>query len=168
MEAKDLIGKTIIDILGKSEMDKDGMDYFDGYLVLENNICVRIPRDFEDEMDEEFPGDASSLMANEYVTYFNVNPNQKDRFITWIVDPHVIKKDTPVKNALKEFKGQRIKDMLKFHHDTVFIELENGYIFSEQNLGLSGLGLAELFWYKNIMEMEERKGKNYRRLSTIN
>jgi hypothetical protein len=61
MKAGELIGRTLMDILGVSE-EEDGMDHFNAFLILDGNVSVKIPIDFDDEMEEEWPLDGISIV----------------------------------------------------------------------------------------------------------
>lgn len=68
-------------------------------------------------------------------------------------------------NELKYLKNQKIVDFLMFEDsDSVgFLELENGYIITETTFSPHGTGMAGLTYFQDIIQFEERCGKDYQR-----
>jgi hypothetical protein len=99
--------------------------------------------------------------------------NSRGSLLTKILGPRDEYANEIIINELKYMKELEIVDLLLYRYgengysNGVLIELENGYIFSEQNHGISMIGNAGLFWYKNISLMEQSKGKDNIRFSTF-
>ena len=63
-------------------------------------------------------------------------------------------------------KAQKIINFLQFEHtvSSGFIELENGFIITEQIMAPHGTGMAGLHFYENLADFEKRCGTGYNKL----
>ncbi|MEO1515039.1 MAG: hypothetical protein AAFV95_08495 [Bacteroidota bacterium] len=194
MHAKQLIGRKIKDLLLYLEMEVGGLDEAEVFIQLDNGITVNIPWDFEsDDLACEPREGAESLFANlEDIPQFHVNPEgktvgevleaQKKRTASlWgrlkklfgLIE-RIPKEYLPYRveyreNKVKYLKDQTIADILVMDSADIegFILLENGYIFTEKTIGPHGTGMAGLYIYQNIQEMETAMGTNYQRLTDM-
>lgn len=191
MNTKEIIGRTVTDILVWSKMDLGGLDEAEVYIQLDNNKIIGIPWDFESENLERQPKqDSKSLFSdlNDIAEYL-INPEGKS--IQEVIDSkkkressflgrikkaiglgeglpreYRVYKTVLRENKLKYLRDQKIVDflMLDDPNSDGFLELENGYILKETIMAPHGTGMAGLNYYDSLKKFEERFGKNYKRI----
>ena len=190
MNAKELIGRRIEDILVWRRLEVGGLDLAKVYLKLDGGTIIRIPWDFQEERIERLPKEQTqslfSDMKDHPIHYVNprgksineIVENQKRRNtslfgkVRKLLGFHeVIPKDyKPYKteyreNKLKQIKNQGIVNFLMFEDDSAgFLELENGYIITETTMAPHGTGAVGLNYYTSLKHFEESHGTDYKRL----
>ena len=191
MNTKEIIGRTITDILVWSKMEVGGHDEGEVFIQLDNGISIRIPWDFESENIENQPKkNSESLFADlSDIPEYHINPEgktiqeilnaKKERestFMGRIKKAVGLSEGIPIEyrpnkteyseNKLKYLKNQKIVDFLMFDdYDSVgFIELENGYIITETIMSPHGTGMAGLNYYESLKSFEDSCGKDYKRI----
>jgi hypothetical protein len=192
MNTKDLIGRTIKDILVWSEIEVGGLDQAQVYIVLDNDKTIGIPWDFESENIEAIPDfHSESLFADlSDIPVYHVNPEGKS--IQEIIDAKR-KRDSSIwgrikkaigieeqipreyrpykttyrENKMKHLKDQMIIDFLMFDDfdSGGFLMLENGWIITETMVSPHGTGMAGLNYYESISAFEDSHGTEYKRLT---
>lgn len=191
MNTKELIGRTITDILVWSKMEVGGLDEAEVFVQLDNDKIIGIPWGFDSlNIEKPLREAAESLFEdlNDMPVYY-VNPEGKSvgeilaakkkrassffgRIKNALGIPEVIPEEyRPYKtefkvNKVKYLKNQPIVDFLMFDDfDSVgFLELENGFIITETRISPHGTGMAGLNYYDSIAIFEESCGGNYKRL----
>jgi len=192
MDAKDLIGRTIVDILCWFQIEDDWLDVVEVYLKLDNNETIQFPFSFNSkDLIESPPEDSISLFEdlNDFPVY---HLNQEKKSIQDIVDAKkkrdesllgLIKRAFGItenipreyvtyeieykENKLKYLQDQKIVDLIDVEHsDALFLELENGYIITIITVSPQGTGRAGLNYFENLTDFEERNTKEFKRFNT--
>lgn len=191
MNTKALIGQTITDILVWSKMEVGGLDEAEVFIQLDNGKTIGIPWDFNsDGLEKDLKKDAKSLFADlSDIPKHHINPEGKS--IQEVLDAkkkressllgrikkmvglredipkeYRVYKITYSENKLKYLKNQKIVDFLMFEDfDSVgFLELENGYIITENMMSPHGTGMAGLNYFESLKSFEDSWGTDYKRL----
>ena len=192
MNTKDLIGRTITDILVWSKMEVGGLDEAKVFIKLENDTIVSIPWDFNSSnIKTQLTIGAESVFNDlEDIAVYLLNPEGKTvgeiieekrkresslfgRIRTALgIQEGIPREYRPYKtefreNMIKYLRNQRIKDFLMFeNYDSVgFLELENGFIITEIIMAPHGTGKAGLNYYENLSVFEESFRREYKRLT---
>lgn len=191
MNTKEIIGRTITDILVWSKMEVGGVDEAEVFIQLNNDKIIRIPWDFESENLERQPKKDSDSLFSDFsdIHEYHINPegktiqevldvkkNREPSFLGrikkaiglggGIPKEYKVYKTEYRENKLKYLKNQKIIDFLMFDDsDSVgFLELENGYIITETMISPHGTGMAGLNYYDNLKSFEEYCGTGYKRI----
>ncbi len=191
MNTKEIIGRTITDILVWSKMEVGGLDEAEVFIQLDNGKIIGIPWEIESENIEKKPKkDSESLFKDlSDIPEYHINPKRKT--IQEVVDAkekressvlgrikkvfglsEEIPKEYRVyktkyrENKLKFLKNQKIADFLMFDNsDSVgFIELENGFIITETLISPHGTGMTGLNYFDSLKNFEDCCGTDYRRV----
>lgn len=193
MDTKQLIGRTIVDILLWSKWEVGGLDQAEVFIVLDNKKSVQIPWSFDSESIETQPKKGSESLFSDLqdIPVVYINPEKKS--IQEILDAKKKKRGSSFfgrirkvlglgegipreysvwktefqENKLKYLKDQKIVDFLMFDNSdsTGFLELNNGYIIWEITMAQHGTGMAGLHYCESLEEFQERRGTDYKRLS---
>lgn len=192
MEIEEIIGRTITDIYCIYGIEDDWLDTAEVFIELDKAFYIDIPfghvaRVFDKDLDpaaKSIFGDLSDIPC--------YSVNQEGKSINEISNNYqkrrknifnrlrkalfgyqlTIKEYQPYKveyreNKLKYIINRKIVDFLWENdcRDKGFLELDNGYLISEQSMAPSGTGLAGLHYYDSLESLKERKGENLSRLS---
>lgn len=79
MNSKEIIGRTITDILVWSKIEVDGFDEAEVFIQLDNGKFIGIPRDIESEnIEKHLKNNSESLFADlSVIPIYHVNPEGK-------------------------------------------------------------------------------------------
>ena len=188
MNIKEIIGRTIIDILVWSKMEVGGLDEAEVSISLDNNKIIGIPWNFETMNIEQQPQKDSKSIFYDLGDIPIYYVNEKNKSIKEVLDTNKKKSNSfweqirkflgitkycqiykieYRKNKLKNIKNQKITDflMIEEYESVGFFELENGYIITEISLAPSGTGLVGLKFYENMQDFEMHHGTKYLRLT---
>lgn len=191
MCTKEIIGRTITDILVWSKMEIGGLDEAEVYIQLDNGKITGIPWDFESKNLERQPKKDSKSLFSDLSDIPEYHINSEGKAIQEVLDEkkkrgnsffggikkaiglnegipkeYKVYKTEYRENKLKYLKNQTIVDFLMFDDsDSVgFLELKNGYIITETMMVPHGTGLAGLNYYENLEFFEKSCGTDYKRM----
>lgn len=191
MNTKEIIGRSITDILVWSKMEVDGLDEVEVFIQLDNKKTIGIPWNFESENLETEPRkDSKSLFYNlSEIPEYYINPEGKT--IQEVLDAkkknqssffgrikkavgleegipreYKVYKTEYRENKLMYLKNQKIMDFIMFEDSDFgcFLELKNGFIITETMMSPHGTGMAGLNYFESLKSFEERYGVDYKRI----
>lgn len=194
MNTKEIIGRTISDILVWSKIEVGGLDEAEVFLQLDKGNIIGIPWDFESEnIEKQLKNGSESVFADlSDIPFYHINPERKPiqevldakkksessflgRLKKMLGRSEGIPKEYKVykteyrENKLKYLRNQKIVDFLMFEDsDSVgYLELENGYIITATQVSPHGTGMAGLNYFDSLENFEDSCGTNYKRLQSI-
>lgn len=134
MELKEIINRKIIDIWVWYKPEPYGLDEAEVFLQIDNDLLIDIPYSFTEEV--------------------------------WVKQMDKKVESLFLDERWKNLKNKVIIDFMHFEDslDKGFLLLDNGYIITETTMAPHGTGLAGLNMYDSLEKIEERFGKDYKRL----
>jgi hypothetical protein len=193
MNTKEIIGRTITDILAWYKTEIGGLDKAEVFIQLDNEKTIVIPWDFESKNLETKPRRGSiSIFSNmDDITEYHVNIERKaiqeviearkrrESSVLGLIKKalglgekipkeYKVYKIVTKENNLKYLKNQKIVDFLMFddYDSAGFFELENGYIITETRISPNGTGASGLNYFENLKSFEQCCGTDYIRLKS--
>ena len=172
-------------------MEVGGLDKAEVAIQLDNGKLIGIPWDFDSENIEKVlrAGSESLFSSLGDIPVYSVNPEgktiqevldvKKKRESSFLcilknriglgdrnLKAYKVCKTEYRENKFKFLKDQIIIDflLLEDSDSAGFIELENGYIITENIMSPHGTGMAGLIYYESLQDFEESCGQEYKRI----
>lgn len=139
MNPKNLIGKRVVNLYERVTMDLGGLDQGEVFLSLDTGEIISFPYNLEYQ-DQIVIATQLENAESIYEKIHEINTN-------WM-----------------------IKDMIEINNsDSLpYIELESGFLFTEETISPHGTGLAGFRCFENLTAFEAFHGTDYYRLSEKN
>lgn len=148
MLLKDIVGRKIKDILVSRKPQVHGLDEADGFIVLEDGLVIGFP-----------------FYADNEETVWIREPKSNAETIFWRNNRLFFwQKQDP---KLDGIKGCKITGFLGYEDDSfykAYIELSSGKLLTEVVMAPHGTGHAGIWIIDSIQQLEESRGKDYKRL----
>ena len=191
MNAQEILGRTITDILVWSKVEVGGLDEAEVFIQLDNGNIIGIPWNIESiNIEKQLKKGSKSLFTDlSDIPEYHINPKResiqevidaKKKRESYILDrikkvfgmsegipnEYKVYKTEYRENKMKYLKNQKIVAFLMFDDSDSagYIELENAYIITETLISPNGTGMAGLNYFEGLEFFEDSCGTNYKRI----